>query len=66
MLEVGRSEEHNNMPIVRSILQLRREKAHLLGYNNFPDMVLEKRMAQSGSKALAFVEELFEKSKTQF
>ena len=37
--------EHDNRPIIVRILELRREKAALLGFANFADLVLEDRMA---------------------
>ena len=64
--QVGRSEQNNNFPIIKKILQLRKAKAHLLGYKNFPNMVLERRMVKNGENALQFVEDLFQKSKVQF
>jgi len=46
--------EHDNRPLVRRILELRREKAKLLGYNTFADLVTEDRMAKSGEAARRF------------
>jgi oligopeptidase A len=54
--------ERDNRPIVTRILELRGEKAKLLGYRDFADLVLEDRMAHNGDRALAFLEDL--KSKT--
>jgi len=54
---------HDNRAIVARILELRREKANLLGFGNFADLVLEDRMAHTGSRALSFLEDL--KGKTQ-
>jgi oligopeptidase A len=45
----------DNGPLVQKILALRAEKAALLGKANFADLVLGRRMARSGEKALAFV-----------
>ena len=45
--------EHDNRPIIARILELRREKARLLGFANFADLVLEDRMAHTGARALA-------------
>ena len=50
--------EHDNRPLVRRILQLRRERARLLGFRDFADLVLADRMAKRGDAALAFVDDL--------
>jgi len=55
---VGTREPHDNTALVRQILTLRAEKAALLGKPHFAEVVLERRMAQSGARALAFVEDL--------
>jgi len=55
---VGMQAPHDNRELVRQILTLRAEKAALLGKPNFAEVVLERRMAQSGARALAFVEDL--------
>lgn len=55
---VGAEAPHDNRESVKRILSLRAEKAALLGCANFADHVLERRMAKSGNRALAFVEDL--------
>jgi oligopeptidase A len=45
----------DNGPLVQKILALRAEKAALLGKASFADLVLARRMAREGAKALAFV-----------
>ncbi|MCS6898809.1 MAG: M3 family metallopeptidase [Polyangiaceae bacterium] len=50
--------EHDNRPILRRILELRRRKARLLGYRDFADLILEDRMARSGDRARRFVADL--------
>ena len=47
--------DRNNLPILTRILELRREKATLLGYKNFADMVIADRMAKTGDAALEFI-----------
>ncbi len=56
------SGEWDNEPLVRRILELRREKAQLLGYSDFADLVLEDRMAAEGAKAISFLDELRERT----
>jgi len=63
---VGMQAPHDNGELVRRILTLRAEKAALLGKPNFAEVVLERRMAQSGSRALAFVEDLGERATAAF
>jgi oligopeptidase A len=48
----------DNRPLVRRILELRREKARLLGYADFADLILEERMAKRGGQARDFVDML--------
>jgi len=50
--------ERDNRPIIVRILELRREKARLLGFPDFADFVLHDRMAHRGERATAFLEEL--------
>jgi oligopeptidase A len=49
---------HSNGARIVRILELRRLKARLLGYHDFADFITEDRMAGSGAKAQAFLEEL--------
>jgi oligopeptidase A len=62
----GASGEHDNRPILARIIELRREKAALLGFANFADLVLEDRMAHTGARALAFLEDLKVKTEHRF
>ena len=59
----GTQGDRDNRPIVSRILELRREKANLLSYKNFADMVTADRMAKSGDSALAFIESLQERTR---
>lgn len=53
-------------PVIRKILSLRREKAHLCGYETYPDYALRESMAGNGANAMKFVNELLEKVKVPF
>ncbi len=54
----ARGGEFDNSENIAAILELRKEKAQLLGYANFADLVLEERMAKTGEQAMAFVRNL--------
>jgi oligopeptidase A len=56
------SGQHDNRELLAEILRLRREKAQLLGYQDFADLVLEERMAHTGAQAQQFVEDLRQKT----
>jgi oligopeptidase A len=56
----------DNRGLLVEILRLRREKARLLGYRDFADLVLEERMAHLGEQAQAFVEDLQRKTRPFF
>ncbi len=60
------SGELDNRPLAAKILEMRAEKAALLGYADFADYVLEDRMARSGERAWSFVEDLRQRSETYF
>jgi oligopeptidase A len=54
----GREEPWDNRPLIPRILELRAEKAGLLGYPGYPDFRLEEQMAGSGERATSFLEEM--------
>jgi oligopeptidase A len=56
----------DNRPLVRAIVELRREKATLLGYATFADLVCEDRMAKTGEAARRFVQTLRERTRPFF
>ena len=56
--EVGAVAPHDNTSLVVRILALRAEKAAILGRAHFADLVLSRRMAKSGARALDFLEDL--------
>ena len=60
------SGERDNRPVIARILELRRAKAELLGYADFSDLVTEDRMAKTGAKARAFIEDLRARTREAF
>lgn len=59
-------EPYDNEPLINEILALRKEKAQLLGYKDFADLVLEDRMAGSGTRALQFEQDMTAKIRPFF
>jgi len=55
---VGRAAPYANTALVPEILALRHEKAQLLKAAHFPNYVLARRMARTGEKALAFIDDM--------
>jgi oligopeptidase A len=62
----GTSGEHDNRPLLRRLLELRREKARLLGFADFADLVTEERMAKTGAEAQRFVDDLAARTRPAF
>lgn len=56
----GLEKEYNNLSIVKRILELRYERARLLGYQNHCEYVLEERMAKNPKTVMNFLEELYQ------
>jgi oligopeptidase A len=57
---------HDNTALMKRILELRTEKAALLGKANFADLVLERRMAKHGARALEFITDLQRRAQAAF
>lgn len=55
--------EFDNQNLIKELLNLKQQKAELLGYQNYADFVLEERMAKSPTKVLDFLNELLTKAK---
>ena len=53
----------NNEQIVLDIVQLRHQRANLLGYKTHAHFVLEERMAETPEKVIAFSNDLLKKAK---
>ncbi len=66
MIAIGAQAPHDNDALARRILALRAEKAALLGKPHFADLVLERRMAKTGDRALAFIEDLKQRAAGAF
>ena len=56
--QVGTGEGRDNRKLLPEILRLRRERAALLGFDNFADLVTADRMSGSGQAALSFERDL--------
>jgi oligopeptidase A len=62
----GSSGAFDNRPLVARILELRRERAKILGFTTFADLVLDDRMAKTGGAARRFITTLREKTEPFF
>lgn len=62
----GTAEPYDNRALIAEILELRREKAELLGYTDHADLVLEPRMVKSGAAARRFVDGLRARTEAAF
>jgi peptidyl-dipeptidase Dcp len=56
------SGEYDNQSNIKEILELRWERAKLLGYENHAQFVLEKRMAGAPDKVMDFLNNIYDKS----
>jgi oligopeptidase A len=57
---------YDNAALVAKILALRNEKAKLLGFRDFSDLVLDDRMAHTGARAQGFLDDLRHKTEKRF
>ncbi len=53
----------NNAPLIRRLLELRQEEAHMLGYANFAEVSLMPKMAESVEQVLVFLRDLAAKAR---
>src|SRR4029453_11263937 len=61
--ELGADLAWDNTSVIRRILLLRRQAAHLLGYPNFAALSLVPKMAKSVDEVLAFLRDLGRRAK---
>jgi oligopeptidase A len=60
------AEPWDNRGLIGRIVELRREKARLLGFRDFADFALDDRMAHHGARALEFLEDLKVRTQRRF
>lgn len=66
MHSIGLTKPYDNAGIIARIMELRQEFASLLGFANYADLNLARRMAGSGAQAMAFIDEMMTKVKPAF
>ncbi len=54
--------EYDNKKVLEEMVSLRAEKAHLLGYNNFSEYVLEENMAKKPENVYDFMNKIWPKT----
>jgi oligopeptidase A len=57
---------YDNAPLLVKILALRKERAQLLGFRDFADLVLDDRMAHTGARAQGFLDDIRHKTEKRF
>jgi peptidyl-dipeptidase Dcp len=60
--KANKGDKRDNKKIIKDIVNLRSEKAILVGYDTFADYVLEERMAESKDKVKQFLDDLLKQS----
>jgi oligopeptidase A len=63
---IGSRAPYDNSALVLKILNLRKEKAQLLGYRDFADLVCADRMVKDGPNAFKFVDNLVQRVRGYF
>lgn len=58
--QCAHQDEFDNQEIVKQIVNLRMQLAQLLGFNNFADYVLRKRMAENSEQVYSLLNQLLE------
>ena len=55
--------DHNNIPVIKKILNLKKEKANMLGYDSFAELSLSKKMAKDTKEVKDLLEMIYNKAK---
>lgn len=63
---IAKGGPYDTEAIVARVMELRRELAELLGFDNFVDLTVARRMVNSGDKAMQFVDGMMQKLKPAF
>lgn len=63
MQRACKNNEYNNEEIIHKIVKLRREKAQLLGFKTYADLILQERMAAAPKIVYDFLYDLLNKAK---
>ena len=63
---IGSGAQYDNAALIAKILDLRQEKAEMLGSANFADYTTSRRMAGTGANALRFIDTMHEKVHPKF
>ena len=58
--------KYDTQDLIREMLELRAEKAHLLGFGSYADYVTSRRMAGSGKRALDFINQLHDEVQSAY
>ncbi|RJX32150.1 MAG: M3 family peptidase [Oxalobacter sp.] len=61
--ELGENPEWNNAPNIIALLKLRKEEAQLLGYQNFAEVSLVPKMAESPAQVKGFLDDLAKRAR---
>jgi len=59
----GEAQRFDNSALIREILALRQEEAHLLGYANFGEVSVTPKMAQSTAEVVSFLRDLGQRAR---
>ncbi len=61
--ELGANPDHDNSDVITRILRLRTEMASLLGYNNYAEMSLATKMADTPAEVIGFLDDMVSKAR---